>query len=715
MVDGRSDAVSLISEIDEIDFSQYPAEIIEKWNKRKVEDTVSSKYSADALSIIHSRGYLAKNVEQNNIFTSKGNVYMSDFAKIFLLPYNNGFTKWMSDIYTSTKLLQEYQSVCRDIYFSIIKRNGISKVYKTNCINDKEYTIDDIILFLKHNNNALLRPSQWNSSATKYYLRYENDTLFINDSPSNLDKLNKVIDDLQTEYILYENIDFLLCDQIKHYIQFYVANEKNEVQILDVYIYTWCDKESNKQIHKVDENGSFELNGKIYHIDDWQKTTQTILNITKTMGFVSFFTISISANKGELKLIHLNCYPILPDINMSEKLNDYLLYRAEVKLSALKDNTFKQNHTAIRQEDYSEISDVLNREPRIGMRAYMYGVWQKEVIKDYLDSFNSLEEKRWAWDRGFLSYRINEYGLTEENYKNFISDYDYQWLNRINNDYQVWISDKVTYRKIFEPFKQLLPKYYYFIYRSNWQINISKLNDCPTHLENSIWGILQLLKQVKKLALKASYGSHGFGFFVLSYVRNQFYINDDAISKEDLMEKLSSLNTNYLITEYIKQHSQMNKFYSKSINTIRLHIVNEQGYNPIIMQSLMRIGTNKTGYVDNGGLYAMIHKDTGRIYRSGLISLKNKQHLNSDIHPDTKIQIKGTIPHWQQLCDNVIDICRFYPELEYLGFDVAITPESFKIIEINVYPDLFNVYEYAQEYTDYLNKKLSLKRQQYQL
>ena len=55
------------------------------------------------------------------------------------------------------------------------------------------------------------------------------------------------------------------------------------------------------------------------------------------------------------------------------------------------------------------------------------------------------------------------------------------------------------------------------------------------------------------------------------------------------------------------------------------------------------------------------------------------------------------------------------PELEYLGFDIAITDDGFKIIEINIHQDLHKVAEHSEEFKAFFRGKLALKAKQYDL
>ena len=79
------------------------------------------------------------------------------------------------------------------------------------------------------------------------------------------------------------------------------------------------------------------------------------------------------------------------------------------------------------------------------------------------------------------------------------------------------------------------------------------------------------------------------------------------------------------------------------------------------------------------------------------------------------VEIEGVVPNWELMKKGVIDICRFMPELEYLGFDIAITDDGFKIIEINIHQDLHKVAEHSEEFKSFYRDKLRLKAEKYGL
>ena len=348
---------------------------------------------------------------------------------------------------------------------------------------------------------------------------------------------------------------------------------------------------------------------------------------------------------------------------------------------------------------------------RPGIRPYMQRLWFNAVKDDLLHTRIGLGKKIWAWKRGFLSYRIWQYGLTEENYKNFLSDYDYYWLNRINNHYQIWINDKTTFRYIFEPFRDYIPKYYFSIFKRNYATNIVKMQDAPAEVPEGYEGIFAMLEKEKMLALKPSSGTHGDGFYCLAYDENGYYVNGQNMTKEEIIEKIESFRSFYLITEYITMNAQLKKIYDKSVNSVRMMVINRNGYDPKIMQAYMRIGSSSTGYTDNvgyGGICVMVDVESGEMYNPERIV--NHIFEACPEHPDTGVKIEGKIPNWETVCENVLAMCRYVPEIEYLGFDVAITDEAFQIIEINIHQDLHKVATHSEEIKSFFRDKIKNKR-----
>lgn len=45
--------------------------------------------------------------------------------------------------------------------------------------------------------------------------------------------------------------------------------------------------------------------------------------------------------------------------------------------------------------------------------------------------------------------------------------------------------------------------------------------------------------------------------------------------------------------------------------------------------------------------------------------------------------IEGQLPEWDKVKQTLTDICNYFGQLEYLGFDVAISSQGIRILEIN--------------------------------
>ncbi len=347
---------------------------------------------------------------------------------------------------------------------------------------------------------------------------------------------------------------------------------------------------------------------------------------------------------------------------------------------------------------------------RYGFSSYYFTYFKNAQKAAYRDSTYSKADRKWTKDRGFFPWRIQQYGLSEENYKSFISDDDYYYLYPLNNSYSKWVDDKLTTRYVLAPFSRFLPEYYYHIADDK---RILRLMDCPPGCDNTIEGIVDLLKEKKVLASKAAMGSEGMAFFKFEYRDNTFYINREAKTQDEMIRFLDT-SSDLIITEYLEMHPDIRKLNPESVNTLRIMVINEHGDDPVIPYVYLRIGTKKSGTVDNvghGGMVCKVDPETGRFY--GAESLSNHVFHKEEVHPDTKERLEGFLPHWELVKDTIIQIAKYIPELRYLGYDVAITPDGFKIVEINSHQSLHKAAEYPPEVNRFLFDELKKKKRKY--
>ena len=350
-----------------------------------------------------------------------------------------------------------------------------------------------------------------------------------------------------------------------------------------------------------------------------------------------------------------------------------------------------------------------------GFSPYMSYEWLNMVKRSFKKEKNyTLRQKIWCYRRGFMPYRISQYGLTNNNYKEFLSDRDYCYLHPINNSFAKWINDKVSPRYVLAPFIEHQVKCYFHLLPRIGKIDIVPLIDCPEGYGPDYVGILKLLRDMGDLVLKRSSGTHGVGFRKLSYRDGVYFMNNSFCHECDIIKLFNSLRRFYVITEYITMHKDLKVIYPESVNTIRILVINENGVSPMIGDAFMRIGSSSTGVTDNvsfGGVFAKVDIPTGRYYDGEQV--ENHVITKCPAHPDTGIPIEGILPHWDMVLDKVKDICRFMPQLEYMGFDIAITDDGFKVLEINVHQDLHRYPLYRQEVKNYFMKKLEQKQKWY--
>lgn len=462
------------------------------------------------------------------------------------------------------------------------------------------------------------------------------------------------------------------------------------------------------------EDGSFVYEAVEYHVDNWDKIISKVCEISECVKQINFFLISIVPDEELFKIFSINHEPPLPSMPYNEELGLYLKGKAATLKKNSKIDTYNEYKLALKNKRFHERAAG---EARKGMRDYMYRLWVDALEDDKKNTKGATrEQKQWAWDHGFLSFRLWQYNLTKENVDFLLSDYDYFWLNRINNLYQKWVNDKTTYRLIMEPIKKYVPKYYYSVFKRGGKTELAKMADLPAGFDNSTDDVIRLLEEVSNLVFKPSAGTHGDGFYRFEYDGSAYLINGKASSKEEIISTINAQKSFYIITECLSMHDELRRFYPKSVNTIRVMVINSSGYEPKIMQTYMRIGSEKTGFTDNvgyGGICVSIDKETGELYNPQ--TLKNHVYYDCPVHPDTNEPIAGIVPCWQEMRKAVLEIAGYLKELEYLGFDVAITNEGIKVLEINIHQDLHKVAEYTDEINAFFDRVKKRKMKLYGL
>ncbi len=327
--------------------------------------------------------------------------------------------------------------------------------------------------------------------------------------------------------------------------------------------------------------------------------------------------------------------------------------------------------------------------------------WSKMFVKKLSDDEKAFltddNTKKWALSKGFYPGRVELYGLTEENYKNYLPDYQYFMIHPINHHFRIWVNDKLTLKYVLNSnnCQDTMPEYYLYVENNG---NYTYLMDAPDTIKKDENFILNLLKLKGTLAIKPNSGtSGGRGFIKLEYKNGQIFENNKLIELSEFEAILPHLE-NHIVTEYAYQHKDLAKIWSDSECTLRVIMAKTPKENQYSESkwhctvSYARFGSSVSGGASNlssGGIGIGFDFETGQ-YKDFGIRYKRfcpDGNWKCTEHPDTHVVWKdNSLPNWEFVKNKIEQVCQHIDSLDYLGLDIIITPDGFKFCEINTHP-----------------------------
>lgn len=296
---------------------------------------------------------------------------------------------------------------------------------------------------------------------------------------------------------------------------------------------------------------------------------------------------------------------------------------------------------------------------------------------------------RWAHNHGFFAESAYCYGLNESNYKKYLSDYDFYKAWPLDNWTRIWINDKLTLKYLLAntEYNHFMPKYYYYTSPNG----LRSLIDCEGR-RSSTQDFINTLKEVGVYACKPCNGSTSVGFFKISYNQGVFVAQGKTLLESEIDQFLHEY-PNYLFTEYLVPSDSFLR-YGKQIHTLRLVTINKSGNDPIIVGGYFRLPCNNNcdaNYVVLGedefeqfNLFVDIDVETGHYFNAKKTYINRIENVL--LHPETNEKLDGYIDDFITLKETVLGIAKRFCTLEYLGFDIGITNNGFKCMEINSLP-----------------------------
>ena len=154
---------------------------------------------------------------------------------------------------------------------------------------------------------------------------------------------------------------------------------------------------------------------------------------------------------------------------------------------------------------------------------------------------------------------------------------------------------------------------------------------------------------------------------------------DDSVSSSELYQRLVEDNL-LLVEEFLVQHPDMASLYPGSVNTLRIITYLDKSDRVHVLTRALKIGNG--GFIDNhsnGGMYTMLDEDGVVLHPAS-----DEDGHFFEVHPATGITLSGfQVPQFGEVLELADKLARQVPEMPFIGWDIAITPDGPVVIEGN--------------------------------
>ncbi len=214
----------------------------------------------------------------------------------------------------------------------------------------------------------------------------------------------------------------------------------------------------------------------------------------------------------------------------------------------------------------------------------------------------------------------------------------------------------------------------FFTIKPDFLKNFAKYIDRDFFAGGTREELAKFLQNNEVFMLKPYDGLGGHG--VVKMTREQ------AGSPDEFYDKLES--EGLFVEGYVKQHSEIDKLCSASVNTIRV-ITFGYGGRSRIVYAVMRIG-NGVNHCDNfhqSGMACSIDLETGKLVGNAI----DKDLNEFEFHPTSGVRFDGfQIPNWDKAKEMVLEAALVNDKIHVVGWDVAVTQDGVTFIEGNRRP-----------------------------
>ncbi|WP_168198696.1 sugar-transfer associated ATP-grasp domain-containing protein [Nesterenkonia sp. NBAIMH1] len=335
----------------------------------------------------------------------------------------------------------------------------------------------------------------------------------------------------------------------------------------------------------------------------------------------------------------------------------------------------------------------LNSALRSGVRNYRWqrrklGAARRFLRKEFRwETDFSSRSPQW-WREGFLSRSATLYGLDRGNdpslYVNDVQRY-LRTKNMVNPHLQEAMNNKFNFFLLMNSLSleaQVVP----FL----GICSRGRVHGFPdvTHQPTAQF-LEKTLSERPHIFAKPLHGAEANGVRSIRRDQNGYRIDGSATTLDEITAWVESFHKPLLFEAAVPQHEVQSALNPEATNTIRVLTMPDldKDHEPFIARAVHRIGTSRSGHVDNwtkGGLSAAVDLETGQLSQASRLPEDNELEWFSH-HPDTGSAIEGiTVPFWEETKKLVLDGARKLGFLEYIGWDIIISPTGPVILEANI-------------------------------
>jgi hypothetical protein len=312
----------------------------------------------------------------------------------------------------------------------------------------------------------------------------------------------------------------------------------------------------------------------------------------------------------------------------------------------------------------------------------------------------SPRRRLWLWRHGFLSRSGVLYDIDEDDYRQYLSDYQRLRTLWINGEQRIALDNKLLFHWMMEPFDEHRVATYGLLEGGRFHdVRSLRAADGGAPMAragvagngrgtaDAVEWITKRLREEGKLMAKPRRGGGGNNVMRWSLLDGTYRVDGEKTSEAAFTSLVAGLD-GHLVSEVVEQADYAADLFPDAVNTLRiLTMYDREADEPYVPIAVHRVGTERSAPLDNfsgGGLAAEVDRETGEL--SAAVGFPYSGSLDwHGTHPGTGARIEGvTVPEWSAVRERVLDMAAVFSHTPYIGWDVVVTePGEFTVIEAN--------------------------------